>query len=48
MAEDVPQFYIGFTPRFFTFRSYVKNFTIGPEARFRWSGGGVTHTWFDK
>lgn len=48
MAEDVPQFYIGFTPRFFTFRSYVKNFTTGAEARFRWSGGGVTHTWLDK
>ena len=48
LAEDVPQLYIGFTPRFFTFRSHVKNFTIGPEARFRWAGGGVTHTWLDR
>ncbi len=48
MADDVPQLYIGFTPRFFTYRSHVKNFTTGAEARFRWSGGGVTHTWLDK
>ena len=48
MAEDLPQIYIGFIPRFYTFRDYVKNFSTGADARFRWSDGGVTHTWLDK
>ena len=48
MAEDLPQIYIGFIPRFYTFRDYVKDFTTGADARFRWSDGGVTHTWLDK
>ena len=48
MAEDLPQIYIGFIPRFYTFRDYVKDFSTGADARFRWSDGGVTHTWLDK
>jgi len=48
MAEDLPQINLGFVPRFYTFRDYVKGFTTGADARFRWFGGGVTHTWLDK
>jgi peptide/nickel transport system substrate-binding protein len=48
MAEDLPQIYFGFIPRFYTFRDYVKGFSTGADARFRWADGGVTHTWLDK
>ncbi len=47
-ADDVPQIYIGFIPRFFVYREHVKGFTTGPDGRFVWSGGGLTHTWVEK
>ena len=47
-AEDSTQVYIGFVPRFFTYGSRVKGFTTDADGGFRWSGGGVTHTWLDK
>ena len=47
-AEDSTQIYIGFVPRFFAYGSRVKGFTTDADGSFRWSGGGVTHTWLDK
>lgn len=47
-AEDSTQVYIGFVPRFFTYGSHVRGFTTDADGSFRWSGGGVTHTWLDK
>jgi ABC-type transport system substrate-binding protein len=46
--DDVPEVYIGFVPRFFTFRDYVKGFTSEDEGRFVHHEGGVTRTWLDK
>jgi ABC-type transport system substrate-binding protein len=46
--DDVPEVYIGFVPRFFTFRDYVKGFTSEDEGRFVHYEGGVTRTWLDK
>jgi len=39
---------IGFTPRFYTFRSHVKGFTTDANGAYVWSGGGLTRTWIDK
>ncbi len=47
-ADDLPEIYIGFVPRFFALRDHVKGFTTDADGRFRWYGGGVTHTWLDK
>ncbi len=47
-AEDAPQIYIGFIPRFFVYREHVKGFTTGPDGRFVWAGGGLTRTWVDR
>lgn len=47
--DDVPILSIGFVPRFFTVRDYVKGFTTNDDGgRFVWGGGGLTHTWLDK
>ncbi len=47
--DDVPVISIGFVPRFFTFRDYVKGFTTDSSGgRFVWGGGGLTRTWLDK
>ena len=48
VAEDLPEFAIGFVPRFFAYRDYVKGFTSDSEGRFRWSRGGLNYTWLDK
>lgn len=48
LQQDVPDLYIGFVPRFFTSRSYVKGFKTDGDGAFRWWGGGLTHTWLDK
>ncbi len=48
MADDLPLLWIGFIPRFFTYNKNVKNFTTDADGRFRWSDGGVTHTWLDR
>jgi peptide/nickel transport system substrate-binding protein len=46
--EDVPEVAIGFVPRFFTFRDYVKGFTTSDEGSFLYPGGGLPYTWLDK
>jgi peptide/nickel transport system substrate-binding protein len=46
--EDVPELPIGFVPRFYTFREYVKGFTTNDEGNFLYPGGGLAYTWLDK
>jgi ABC-type transport system substrate-binding protein len=46
--EDVAEIYIGFAPRFFAMRDYVKGFSTSGDDIYRWSGGGVNHVWLDK
>jgi peptide/nickel transport system substrate-binding protein len=48
LADDVSELPIGFAPRFFTFRDYVKGFTTNDEAEFIHFSGGVDRTWLDK
>ncbi len=48
VAEDVPYVWIGFVPRFFSFRDYVKGFTTDGDGAFRPWGGGLNYTWLDK
>ena len=45
---DVPKIYIGYAPRIFAFRDYVKGFTTNAEGDFRPWGGGLNHVWLDK
>lgn len=46
--EDMPEFYIGFVPRFFTVRDHVKNFKTNGDGAFVWYEGGLQRTWLDK
>jgi peptide/nickel transport system substrate-binding protein len=46
--EDVAEVYIGFAPRFFALRDYVKGFNTSGDDIYRWWGGGLNHTWLDK
>lgn len=46
--DDLPELPIGYVPRFFTFRDYVKGFTTDEEGSFRWWGGGMNTVWLDK
>jgi len=48
VAEDLPEIYLGYGPRFFTFRKYVKGFSTDDNADFRWWRGGLHYTWLDK
>jgi ABC-type transport system substrate-binding protein len=48
VKEDLPEMPIGYVPRFYTFRDYVKGFTTNDEGEFQWWGGGLSHTWLDK
>ena len=48
LNEDIPELPLVYVPRFFTFRDYVKGFTTDGDGAFRWTGGGVSHTWLDK
>ena len=48
MNDDVPYVPIGFVPRFFTLRDYVKGFTTDGEGGFKWWGGGAHYSWLDK
>lgn len=48
IAQDSPEVYAGYGPRFFTFRDYVKGFTLNDEGDYRWWGGGLNHTWLEK
>ena len=45
---DVPKIYIGYAPRVFAYRDYVKGFTTNAEADFRPWGGGLNHVWLNK
>ena len=46
--DDVPELLIGFTPRFFATRDFVKGFTTNNEGDFRWWRGGMNYVWLDK
>jgi peptide/nickel transport system substrate-binding protein len=47
-SEDLPLLPIGFIPRFFFARDYVKGFSTDGEGVYRWWGGGVDRAWVDK
>ncbi|MBM2804699.1 MAG: transporter substrate-binding protein, partial [Deltaproteobacteria bacterium] len=46
--EDVAEIYIGYAPRFYSMREYVKGFNTSGDDVYRWWGGGMNHTWLDK
>ncbi len=48
LAVDVPEIPVGFVPRFFAFRDYVKGFKTDRQGSFQWLGGGLSHAWIDK
>jgi peptide/nickel transport system substrate-binding protein len=48
LVDDSPIIPIGFTPRFFTFRDYVKGFTTNSSGDFQTFGGGLSRAWIDK
>ena len=48
LAENLPEIPIGFVPRHFAMREYVKGFSTDANASFRWLGGGLNYTWLDK
>lgn len=48
VADDLPEMAIGFVPRFFAQRDYVKGFTSDSEGLYRWWRGGLNYTWLDK
>lgn len=48
MNDDLPYIPIGYAPRFFTLRNYVKGFTTDNDGNFRPWGGGLNYTWLDK
>ncbi len=45
---DVSRIAIGYAPRIFAFRDYVKGFTTSSSGDFRPWGGGLNHVWLDK
>jgi len=48
LVQDVPEMWIGFSPRFFAYRDYVRGYTTDDNGSFRWWGGGLNQTWLDK
>ncbi len=48
LGEDLPFLPIGFVPRFFTMRDYVKGFSTDARGTFRSLGRGLNYTWLDK
>jgi ABC-type transport system substrate-binding protein len=48
IAQEVPEFYIGFAPYFFTFRDYVKAFPNDSHGRWMTYQSGLNYTWLDK
>jgi peptide/nickel transport system substrate-binding protein len=48
VEEDLPEIALGFVPRYFAFRNYVKGFTTDDEGLFIWSNGGMNYVWIDK
>jgi len=47
-VSDLPVVALGFTPRFFTFRDYVKGFVTNASGDFQPWGGGLSQAWIDK
>jgi peptide/nickel transport system substrate-binding protein len=48
LNDDLPQVYVGFSPRFHAAREQVRGFTAGSEGQFQWHGGGLSHTWLTR
>jgi hypothetical protein len=48
LLEDSPIVAMGFTPRFFTFRDYVKGFKTNSSGDFQPFVGGLSRAWIDK
>ncbi len=48
LLDDSPVLPIGFTPRFFTQRDYVKGFVTNSGGDFQPWGGGLSRAWIDK
>jgi peptide/nickel transport system substrate-binding protein len=48
LAEDLPILPIGFTPRFFSFRDYVKGFATNASGDFQPWGAGLSRAWMAK
>ena len=48
VSADLPELPIGYVPRFYSFREYVKGFTVSDEGEFQFWGGGLSHAWLDK
>jgi ABC-type transport system substrate-binding protein len=48
LSQDVPELFIGFAPRYFTFRDHVKAFPVEPGARWMPDKSGLNYTWLDK
>lgn len=48
LFDDAPIFPIGFTPRFFTARDFVKGFVTNGGGDFQPWGGGLSVAWVDK
>jgi peptide/nickel transport system substrate-binding protein len=48
LNEELPELRVGFVPRFFAVRDYVKGFTSDSTNSFRWWGGGLNYVWLDK
>jgi peptide/nickel transport system substrate-binding protein len=48
LVDDSPFIALGFTPRFFAFRDYVKGFTTNSSGDFQPFGGGLSRAWINK
>ena len=48
LVDDSPIVPMGFTPRFFTFRDYVKGFVTNSSGDFQPFIGGLSRAWIDK
>lgn len=48
LNDDLPIVPIGFTPRFFAFRSHVRGFQTDFSGAFEWGQGGLSHAWIQK
>jgi peptide/nickel transport system substrate-binding protein len=48
IATEVPEVYIGFAPRYFTYRDHVKQFPVELGGRWMPYESGLNHTWLDR
>jgi GAF domain-containing protein len=46
--DDAAEIYIGYAPRFFSMRDYVRGFSTPGDDVYQWWGGGLNQTWLDK